>query len=72
MSDEPIVEFPSDYEAIEAANTAYRLACEQDPMLLSTKDRKRLERIRENALFIIDAALQYIREPYEKDDSDSD
>lgn len=68
MSEEEAqIEFPSDYEAIEAANTAYRLACEQDPMLLSKKDRDRLERIRENALFIIDEALKYIREPYDKE-----
>lgn len=68
MSDEEIhLEMPSDFEAIEAANTAYRLACEQDPMLMSKADRTRVERIKKNALFIIDEALKYIREPYDKD-----
>lgn len=73
MSEEEMqMEFTSDYEAIEAASTAYRLATEIDPMLLSDTQQRQLRRIKKNALFIIDEALKYMREPYEKEEKDTE
>lgn len=70
------VEIPNDVDAIYAADIAYRLSMEIDGQLHSKAFQARLRRIQRNSLFIIDKALQYLKEPYDtpedKDIEDDD
>lgn len=71
--EEPVVEFelPGDNENITSACTAYELTKDIDPMLLSESQQRVLKRIQRNSLFIIDKAIQCIREVYETEEEES-
>lgn len=64
------LEIPNDCDAIYSADLAYRLSMEIDGQLHSKAFQARLRRIQRNSLFIIDKALQYLREPYETTEED--
>ena len=59
-----VVDMPTDTEAIAAAYNAYQLVEGIDSQLCSRRDRERVERIKENALSIIDKALEFIKSGY--------
>lgn len=65
IQEEAQFEIPNDCDAVTAADIAYRLADEIDPQMHSKAFQARIARIKRNAIFIMDKAMQCIREPYE-------